>query len=66
MICWLVELKDTSKGVYWMARDGEVDHVLTADSAKAIRFCRKKDADDIIAMMDVGEVSHAVEHMWDE
>lgn len=63
---WLIEHKDTSKGVRYLTLRYEVASFWTNDSLLALRFSRKQDADDFreyFAPIE-GDMDKAVEHQW--
>jgi len=61
---WLVESKDTSKGVYYLTLRHDVPGFWTTDVDKALRFARRQDAEDYVGFWDDEGVSRAVEHGW--
>ena len=63
---WLVELRDTTHNVRYLALRHEVPVFWTSDANLAMRFARKQDAEDYIVFWDEDGKSRAVEHAWVE
>jgi hypothetical protein len=60
---WLIERRPAIYGgaLRWLISDWTFEW--TEDSTKAIRFCRREDAEQIASMMEFEEVS-ITEHEW--
>ena len=62
---WLLESSHIDGSPYWLALDATTEDgwEWTKDSAKALRFCRKIDAENYI--IDIGWTAvTATEHSW--
>lgn len=57
---WLIELVDTSAAVLWWAGGEE----WTPDSLRAVRFCRREDADAVASRMPDPASVLPTEHSW--
>ena len=58
---WLIERQDKQPVEWLCAWSGGFDW--TTDSLKAIRFCRREDANQIAEIFDGLDV-HILEHIW--
>lgn len=59
VLAWLVESVVSTTPNWWSLK-----HKWTADASKAIRFCRKQDAEAFIDLHCLQPVAVAAEHMW--
>jgi hypothetical protein len=58
---WLIERSHAHGGPQWLIASWTFQW--TTDSTKAIRFCRREDAEQIASMMETEEVC-ITEHRW--
>lgn len=55
---WLIESRLTPSPTWWTGSDW------TSDSLLAVRFCRKQDADAVLATLPDKHVCFTSEHQW--
>lgn len=59
---WLIESRFTPAPTWWMGTDHPAPW--TQDSLKAVRFCRKQDAEAAMAALQDGHFCFVSEHQW--